>query len=109
MCLTYDGDKGAFHFEYSRLRSGGSDDNRGSLLSAANLFGYRVTDVDREFQFMQSLFRHGFEFTAEQAASLQIIEGTKIGWCMKDWYRCGCCGKEFEYVTSDYTSQSCNL
>ena len=74
------------------------------LLDLLNQSGYHMTDINLEFQIMQELFHHGFECPGQQPAMLQVIRQTKIGWAMKDEYKCGCCSKEFGFITSDYTS-----
>lgn len=93
---------GTAAFDVDRIRGGGSE-GRIALADLSDQLGYRITDMDLEFQTMQILFHHGFECAGQGPRLLQVISRAKHGWAMKDRYKCGCCGKEFEFVTSSFT------
>ena len=65
--------------------------------------GYRVLDMDLELEFLQLIFRHGFECKGQGRPTLKLITRDKDGWAMKDCFQCSCCKKLFDFKTSAYT------
>jgi hypothetical protein len=94
---------GTISFDVDCICGGGNGNNDDKLLDLLNQSGNHMMDINLEFQVMEELFHHGFECPGQQPAMLQVIHQTKIGWAMKDEYKCGCCSKEFGFITSDYT------